>query len=127
MIAYAETIVVRQVGSPAEIFAHPPNPFVMDFLGNVNVFHGSIKGDRAAIDRLQVVMPDSAGDPDGAKAFVRSHELEIQRERNGRPALKASVVHINPARPVVKVRLHAEEFGVWLNVTSAGNTTPISA
>ena len=49
-------------------------------------------------------------------AFVRSHELDIQRERNGRPALKANVVSINPARPVVKVRLHAEEFGVWLNV-----------
>jgi len=105
---------IEQVGSPAEIFEHPANPFVMDFLGNVNVFHGSISGDRAAIDTLQVTLPDGGGD--GAKAFVRSHELEIQRERNGRPALKANVVHINPARPVVKVRLHAEEFGVWLNV-----------
>jgi sulfate transport system ATP-binding protein len=105
---------IEQVGSPAEIFEHPANPFVMDFLGNVNVFHGSISGDRAAIDTLQVPLPD--GDGDGAKAFVRSHELEIQRERNGRPALQANVVHINPARPVVKVRLHAEEFGVWLNV-----------
>ena len=88
----------------------------MDFLGNVNVFHGDIRGDRAAIDTLQVPLSKDGGDTTGAKAFVRSHELEIQRERNGRPALKANVVHINPARPVVKVRLHAEEFGVWLNV-----------
>jgi sulfate transport system ATP-binding protein len=80
------------------------------------VFHGSITGDRAAIDTLQVRLSNDGGDPSEAKAFVRSHELEIQRERNGRPALKANVVHINPARPVVKVRLHAEEFGVWLNV-----------
>ena len=105
---------IEQVGSPAEIFEHPANPFVMDFLGNVNVFHSSVKGDRAAIDTLQVALPADMGD--GAKAFVRSHELDIQRERNGRPALKADIVHINPARPVVKVRLHAEEFGVWLNV-----------
>jgi sulfate transport system ATP-binding protein len=105
---------IEQIGSPAEIFEHPANPFVMDFLGNVNVLHGSIKGDRAAIDTLQVALPHDTGD--GAKAFVRSHELDIQRERNGRPALKADIVHINPARPVVKVRLHAEEFGVWLNV-----------
>jgi len=103
---------IEQVGSPAEIFEHPANPFVMDFLGNVNVFHGSIQGDRAAIDTLQVAMPGGQDQ----KAFVRSHELDIQRERNGRPALRAHVVHINPARPVVKVRLHAEEFGVWLNV-----------
>ena len=107
---------IEQVGSPAEIFEHPANPFVMDFLGNVNVFHGSVKGDRAAIDTLQVALTPDGTDPSDAKAFVRSHELEIQRERNGRPALKADVVHINPARPVVKVRLHAEEFGVWLNV-----------
>jgi sulfate transport system ATP-binding protein len=107
---------IEQVGSPAEIFEHPANPFVMDFLGNVNVFHGSISGDRAAIDRLQVTLRPDGGDPSDAKAFVRSHELEIQHHRNGRPALQANVVHINPARPVVKVRLHAEEFGVWLNV-----------
>ena len=107
---------IEQVGSPAEIFEHPANPFVMDFLGNVNVFHGSIQGDRAAIDTLQVAFPASGLPSNDAKAFVRSHELEIQRERNGRPALQAHVVHINPARPVVKVRLHAEEFGVWLNV-----------
>ncbi len=107
---------IEQVGSPAEIFEHPANPFVMDFLGNVNVFHGSISGDRAAIDRLQVTLRADGGDPSDAKAFVRSHELEILHHRNGRPALQANVVHINPARPVVKVRLHAEEFGVWLNV-----------
>ena len=107
---------IEQVGSPAEIFEHPANPFVMDFLGNVNVFHGSISGDRAAIDRLQVTLRADGGDPSDAKAFVRSHELEILHHRNGRPALQANVVHINPARPVVKVRLHAEEFGVWLYV-----------
>jgi len=29
---------IEQVGSPAEIFEHPANPFMMDFLGNVDVF-----------------------------------------------------------------------------------------
>jgi sulfate/thiosulfate transport system ATP-binding protein len=108
---------IEQVGSPAEIFEHPANPFVMDFLGNVNVFHASVQGDRAAIDTLQMPFPAGSLEPQGeAKAFVRSHELEIQKIRNGRPALQAHIVHINPARPVVKVRLHAQEFGVWLNV-----------
>src|SRR5262249_45451995 len=69
---------LEQVGRPAEIFEHPANAFVMDFLGNVNVFHGSVQGDRAAIDTLQVELPGGQDQ----KAFVRSHELEIQRERN---------------------------------------------
>src|SRR5262249_49593230 len=33
---------IEQSGTPAEIFDHPANAFVMDFLGNVNVFHGRV-------------------------------------------------------------------------------------
>jgi sulfate/thiosulfate transport system ATP-binding protein len=108
---------IEQAGTPQEIFEQPANPFVMDFLGNVNVFHGSVQGGRATLGSLDVAYPEYAdAESRAATAFVRSHELDIQRVRNGRPALKANVVHINPARPVVKVRLHAEEFGIWLNV-----------
>jgi len=103
---------IEQIGTPEEIFEHPANAFVMDFLGNVNVFHGNVQGGREAMGALQMEYPKDSD----ATAFVRSHELEIARIRNGRPSLRAAVVHINPARPVVKVRLHAEEFGVWLNV-----------
>ncbi len=108
---------IEQAGTPQEIFESPANPFVMDFLGNVNVFHGRVQDGRADLGSFNVAYPEYM-DPESraATAFVRSHELEIQRERNGRPALKANVVTVNPARPVVKVRLHAEEFGVWLNV-----------
>ena len=31
---------IEQVGSTDEVFEHPANPFVMDFLGNVNVLPG---------------------------------------------------------------------------------------
>ena len=108
---------IEQDGTPAEIFEHPANPFVMDFLGNVNVFHGHVQSGRAAMGGLDIAYPEYADDQTRqAMAFVRSHELDIQRVPNGRPSLKANVVHVNPARPVVKVRLHAAEFGVWLNV-----------
>ena len=108
---------IEQEGSPAEIFEKPANPFVMDFLGNVNVFHGSVAGGRAQLGSLEVDYPEYPhDDPRAATAFIRSHELEILRKRNGRPALEARVTHINPARPVVKVRVYAEQFGVLLTV-----------
>jgi sulfate transport system ATP-binding protein len=108
---------IEQAGSPAEIFEHPANPFVMDFLGNVNVFHGSVQGGRARIGTLEVAYPDYPhADPRAATAFIRSHELELLRVRNGRPSLEATVTHINPARPVVKVRVYSEAFGVVLTV-----------
>jgi sulfate transport system ATP-binding protein len=108
---------IEQEGSPSEIFERPANPFVMDFLGNVNVFHGSVAGGRAQLGNLDVEYPDYPhDDPRAATAFIRSHELEILRKKNGRPALEATVTHVNPARPVVKVRVYSETFGVVLTV-----------
>jgi sulfate/thiosulfate transport system ATP-binding protein len=108
---------IEQVGSPEETFERPANPFVMDFLGNVNVFHGRVQAGKAQLGGLELAYPQYPHDESTpATAFIRSHELEILRKPNGRPSLRAKVVHVNPARPVVKVRVHAEEFGVWLNV-----------
>ena len=108
---------IEQQGSPAEIFERPANPFVMDFLGNVNVFHGSVAGGRAQLGSLELDYPEYPhDDPRAATAFIRSHELEILRKKNGRPALEARVTHVNPARPVVKVRVYSEAFGVVLTV-----------
>jgi sulfate transport system ATP-binding protein len=108
---------IEQTGAPQEIFEHPANPFVIDFLGNVNVFRASVQGGRARLGDLEVAYPDYPHDePRPATAFVRAHELEIVRTKNGRPALEARVTHVNPARPVVKVRVYSEAFGVVLAV-----------
>ena len=108
---------IEQIGSPAEIFERPANPFVMDFLGNVNVFQGTVQSGRATLGNIEVAYPEYTGSESRtAMAFVRSHELEILRTKNGRPSLEAKVTHINPARPVVKVRVYSEAFGVLLNV-----------
>ncbi len=108
---------IEQVGSPAEIFEHPANPFVMDFLGNVNVFYGHVRRGRARLGGLEVAYPQYPHDESrAATAFIRSHELEILKEPNGRQSLEATVTHVNPARPVVKVRVYSETFGVVLNV-----------
>jgi len=108
---------IEQTGSPHEIFERPANAFVMDFLGNVNVLHGSVQRGRAQLGQLEVAYPEYPHDEArAATGFVRSHELEILRERNGRPCLEARVTHVNPARPVVKVRVYSETFGVVLTI-----------
>ncbi len=108
---------IEQTGTPTEIFEQPANPFVMDFLGNVNVFHGHVQNGRARLGNLEVAYPDYPfGESRAATAFIRSHELEIVRTKNGRPSLEGTVAHINPARPVVKVRVYSEAFGLVLTV-----------
>src|SRR2546428_4227414 len=108
---------IEQTGTPREIFERPANPFVMDFLGNVNVFHGHVVRGRMKVGTLEVDYPAHPHDePRPATAFVRSHELEILRAADGRASLEGKVASIKAAGAVVKVRVYAEHFGVVLNV-----------
>jgi len=58
---------IEQQGSPDEVYDHPANPFVLQFLGDVNLFHGRVG---------HIGM--SGGDAE--VSFVRPHELEVVAE-----------------------------------------------
>ena len=51
-----------------------------------------------------------------ADVYVRPHELDVARSADGGNALRAKVVHVNPAGSVVKVRCVADDFGLVVNV-----------
>src|SRR4051794_3829714 len=71
---------VEQSGTPQEIFEHPANAFVMDFLGNVNVFHGRVQNGRAHVGSVHLPYPDYPhAEEQKASVYVRPHELEIER------------------------------------------------
>jgi sulfate/thiosulfate transport system ATP-binding protein len=108
---------VEQDGTPDEVFEHPANAFVMDFLGNVNVFHGRIEGGRAMLGSFDIAYPDYPHDESKpVKAYVRPHELEVDRLPRGNSSVKAEIVRINSAGAAVKIDLLAKDFGVPLNV-----------
>ena len=108
---------IEQVGTPRQIFEEPANPFVMDFLGNVNVFHGHVQRGRAHLGGLDVSYPQHPHDESrAATAFVRAHELDVLRAPDGRSTITGRVTHVNPAGAVVRVRVYAEDFGVLLTV-----------
>jgi len=56
---------IEQQGSPDEVYDAPASPFVLQFLGDVNLFHGRIGH-----------TPATAGDASNV-SYVRPHELEI--------------------------------------------------
>ena len=39
---------IEQDGTPDEVVEHPATPFVVNFLGNVNIFHGRVQGGHGA-------------------------------------------------------------------------------
>jgi sulfate transport system ATP-binding protein len=89
---------IEQIGSPEEVYNHPATPFVYNFLGNVNLFHGRMEGDKAYIHEQET----------GHVVYVRPHLLEIDRQPNGGSHFRARIKHINAAGPLVKVEAVAE-------------------
>ncbi len=109
---------IEQIGTPAEVFEHPANAFVMDFLGNVNVLPARLEGGRVLLGQLEMPIDQSKlGVSNGTTSvFIRPHEFELTRTAETVGALKAKISHINPAGAMVKVRVYAEEFGLMLNI-----------
>jgi sulfate transport system ATP-binding protein len=102
---------VEQAGTPQEVFDQPANAFVMDFLGNVNVFHGRLQGGRAHLGDVTLDYPDYPHDEARAAAlYVRPHEWDVDRQPRG-GGLRARVLHANPAGAVARVQLLALDFG----------------
>ena len=108
---------VEQEGTPQEVFDHPANPFVMDFLGNVNVLQGRAQNGKVLVGNMEVAYPQYPHAQSRAVVgYVRPHELDINRSPDGNSGLPAKVLQINPAGSLAKVRVVSEEFGIALNV-----------
>jgi len=66
---------IEQVGTPDEVFHKPATEFVMQFLGDVNVFHGRV-------DKNQTLLLNNAKEEANVKFLVRPHDFEILLENN---------------------------------------------
>ncbi len=81
---------VQQVGPPQELYEHPTSPFVARFLGQVNIL---------PLDTIQCASRSGAQHPFlasdlsshcDAHIYVRPHDLEVARVRNGHPCWRRS-------------------------------------
>ena len=100
---------IEQIGSPDEVYESPANPFVMNFLGSVNLFHARIHEGEAHIGPSSA--PVSAAQDAATIGYVRPHELDIVRHRNGSPTVEAVIRHIHAIGPTVRVELARRDNG----------------
>src|SRR5690606_21002831 len=97
---------IEQIGTPDEVYERPANPFVYEFLGHVNLFHGRIHRGRAIINDIEIEAPEHAeAENMAAIAYVRPHDIEVDRVKNGESALAAHIIHIVSIGPVVRLEL----------------------
>ena len=136
---------IEQQGSPDEVYDHPATPFVLQFLGDVNLFHGRI-GQRGAPPGRELRAPARTGDrgrgrrghlagdaePDAdrrAPTRASSSSAMAQRLHGCRVAARTSSRAARPARlrarragapaPPTRHRFAAAALGVAAIATSA--------
>ena len=96
---------IEQIGTPDEVYHHPKNQFVYNFLGDVNLFRCRAEGDKIVIGDTSIqVGKTSQGKVTDPKIAIRPHMLEIQRTESG-TSFPAKIKSVNTAGPLVRVEL----------------------
>lgn len=101
---------VEQIGTPDEVYESPATPFVYQFLGDVNVFHGRMSQGRILDRERHVIL--SPGDDllsEQEVTFVRPHDLELSPSRTMPEQLEAIVQFVNAAGARVHLDLESKE------------------
>jgi sulfate transport system ATP-binding protein len=96
---------IEQVGTPEEVFHKPANAFVMNFLGNVNLFHGRVENQAG----YGLLLPGHGKEKPGTQpVFVRPHDLDIHESPVDEQSVRAKVVRVQAAGPIVKIEFEAD-------------------
>jgi sulfate/thiosulfate transport system ATP-binding protein len=76
---------IEQIGSPAEVYDRPANPFVMSFIGPVNVLSNNTE-----------LFSNGDFHTKGTELYVRPHDIEVQTSPNGNtiPARIERIIHL---------------------------------
>jgi sulfate transport system ATP-binding protein len=98
---------IEQTGTPEEVYENPATPFVYQFLGDVNVFHGRMAQDRPSHEEASGQEPDASGEHE--VTFVRPHDLELSLSRTTTTQLEATVRFVITAGSRVRLELVSKD------------------
>jgi putrescine transport system ATP-binding protein len=104
-IAVMDKGMIRQVGTPTEIYEYPKTRFVADFIGSINQFEGEVKTSKNGTVIVSspsagsdLIVAHEGGMPEGTKiaVAVRPEKIAIGRGRpsKGVNAIKGRVVDL---------------------------------
>jgi len=99
---------IEQVGTPEQVYEHPRSPFVSQFLGDVNIFHGRVDQGWLDLNLWRVPAPADSAHRDRVAAYVRPHDVQLTLEAE--PHLpQARIRHVHHAGSVYKLELDVPE------------------
>ncbi|MBX3363134.1 MAG: sulfate/molybdate ABC transporter ATP-binding protein [Phycisphaeraceae bacterium] len=95
---------IEQVGTAAEVYHRPATEFVMNFLGQVNTFHGRATGRDVEFASIRVGVTGAIPDGD-VRVFVRPHDFELAPQRNGKPSFAARITRVHTAGAITRIEM----------------------
>lgn len=113
---------IQQIGRPFDVYTHPANKMVADFIGLVNFVPAAMRGDRAFIKNTTVSFPNEAGIPEG-DGIIAVRPENVSLSKNG-GMLKGTVRHrfymgdavdyrIETAAGMIRVMTHGSAYHTW--------------
>jgi sulfate transport system ATP-binding protein len=101
---------IEQVGAPDEVYDRPATPFVLQFLGDVNLFHGRSEHAPGGTELVRSGAQDTV--------YVRPHELEIVGEPadGAWAATLSQTLTVGAQTRIEFQRTDAAGQGHWLDV-----------
>ncbi|WP_042424359.1 sulfate/molybdate ABC transporter ATP-binding protein [Comamonas granuli] len=105
---------IEQQGTPQQVWDHPASPFVYGFLGDVNLFHGRAHEGLVHVQGgMEIAAPEHAQAQNAdALAYVRPHDLDVQRPVPGQGAVQGILAQLERAivvGPIARLELIAQD------------------
>jgi sulfate transport system ATP-binding protein len=107
---------IEQVGTPDHVYDHPQNPFVFQFLGDVNLFH-------ARVEDQDSESTEAAADNKEEKRnqiFVRPHDVQVSTVA-GDGSIGAIIRDIRSAGALVRLELERQDTAERVDATVSRN------
>lgn len=106
---------IEQIGTPEEVYDNPVNPFVYNFLGNVNLFHGRVHNGKVELGSLTLDVPQYVETKNKkAISYIRPHDIEISLEAQGDKFFAVEIVYIRAVGPIVNLELKRQDGGEYI-------------
>lgn len=112
---------IEQQGTPEAVYDQPINPFVYEFLGNVNLFHARVKQGKSSIGNIDIPSPEHSSDQEQrGLAYVRPHEIEVLTQPTDN-ALEAIIDLVTIVGPTARLEaiLAQQQQRVHIELTKA--------
>ncbi|MDT8444921.1 MAG: sulfate ABC transporter ATP-binding protein [Desulfuromonadales bacterium] len=99
---------IEQSGTPEQIYNQPATPFVFNFLGHVNVFHGVVQAGLTRIGNVELCLPEQRKTRHRpVVAFVRPQDLLVSEPSENAEGVEARILHLHVAGSMARIEMES--------------------